>query len=104
MSALLTATITGAVARRSSSAASKSAGVRPVDRIDHEQDDVGLGDRQAGLLLDACLDRIVRVELEAAGVDDDEAPAVPLGVAVQAVAGRPGAVLDDRRARPEDRG
>ena len=69
----------------------------PGHRVDDEQDDVGLGDRQAGLLLDARLDRVVGVELEAAGVDDDEAPAVPLGVAVEAVAGRPRAVLDDRR-------
>ena len=72
------------------------------DRVDHEDDDVGLGDREAGLLLDAGLDRVVRVDLEAAGVDEHEPPAVPLGVAVQAVAGRPRAVLDDRRARPED--
>ena len=71
----------------------------PLDRIDDEDDDVGLGDRQPGLLLDARLDRVVRVDLEAAGVDDDEPPAVPLGVAVEAVTGRPGAVLDDRRAR-----
>ena len=71
----------------------------PVDRVDDEDDDVRLGDRQPGLLLDARLDRIVRVELEPAGVDDHEPPAVPLGVAVQPVAGRPGAVLDDRVAR-----
>ena len=80
-----------------SRAASRSAGVVPVDGVDHEQDDVRLGDGQPRLLLDARLDRVVRVELEAAGVDDDEAPAVPLGVAVEAVARRPGAVLDDRR-------
>ena len=48
------------------------------------------------------LDRIVGVDLEPAGVDDDEPPAVPLGVAVQPVAGRPGAVLDDRRALAEE--
>ena len=71
-------------------------------RVDDEQDDVGLGDGEPGLLLDARLDRVVGVELEAAGVDDDEAPAVPLGVAVQPVAGRPRAVLDDRRALAEE--
>ena len=70
--------------------------------IDHEDDDVGLGDREAGLLLDAQLDRVVGIDLEAAGVDDHEPPAVPLGVAVQPVARRPRAVLDDRRARPDD--
>ena len=72
------------------------------DGIDHEHDDVGLTDGQAGLLLDVRLDRVVRIDLEAAGVDDDESPAVPLGVAVQPVTGRPGTVLDDRRARTED--
>ncbi len=70
--------------------------------IDDEQDDVGLGDREARLLLDPRLDRVARVDLEAAGVDDHEPPAVPLGVAVQPVTRRPGAVLDDRRARPDD--
>ena len=90
------------MARRSSSAASWSAGVRPADGVDHEDDDVGLGDRESGLLLDARLDRVVRVDLQAAGVDDHEAPAVPLGVAVQPVARRAGAVLDDRRARADD--
>ena len=101
LSALLTATMTGAVARRRIFAASWSAGVMPADRVDDEHDDVGLGDGEPGLLLDRGLDRVVGVELEAAGVDDDEAPAVPLGVAVEAVAGRAGAVLDDgRRGRP----
>ena len=38
-------------------------------------------------------------DLEAAGVHDDEPPAVPLGVAVHPVAGRPGPVLDDGGAR-----
>ena len=60
LSALLTATITGAVAVRSSSAASWSAGVMPLDRVDDEQDDVGLADREPGLLLDPRLDRVVR--------------------------------------------
>ena len=75
---------------------------QPGRRVDDEQDDVRLGDGQAGLLLDARLDRIVGVELEPAGVDDDEATAVPLGVAVEAVTGRPGAVLDDRRPLAEE--
>ena len=103
LSALLTATMTGAGARRSSSAASSSAGVMPVVGIDDEDDDVGLGDGQAGLLLDARLDGVVRVDLQPAGVDDDEPPAVPLGVAVQPVAGRPRPILDDRRAAADDR-
>ena len=75
---------------------------QPGRRVDEEQDDVRLGDGEARLLLDARLDRVVRVELEPARVDDDEAPAVPLGVAVEAVAGRPGAVLDDGRPLAEE--
>ncbi len=72
LSALLTATMTGAVARRRSSAASRSGGVMPGHGVDDEHDDVGLGDGQPGLLLDASLDRVVRVDLEPARVDDDE--------------------------------
>ena len=76
---------------------------RHTDRgVDNEEDRVCLGDREAGLLLDLCLDRVVRVDLEPAGVDDDEASAVPLGVAVEAVAGRPRAILDDRGAPADD--
>ena len=65
--------------------------------IDDEHDDVRLGDGQPGLLLDARLDGVVGIQLEAARVDDHEAPAVPLGIAVQAVARRAGPVLDDGR-------
>ena len=94
--------MTGAVARRRIRCRLEVGGRGPGHRVDEEQDDVRLGDREMGLLLDARLDRIVGVELEPAGVDDDEPPAVPLGVAVQAVAGGPGAVLDDRRALAEE--
>ena len=71
-------------------------------RIDDEDDDVRLGDGQPGLLLDACLDRVVRIEFEPARVDDHEPAAIPLRVAVQAVAGRPRAVLDDGGAAADD--
>ncbi len=74
----------------------------PRDGVDDEDDDVRLVDGEASLLLDLGLDRVARLVLEPAGIDDDEPPPVPLGVAVEAVAGRPGAVLDDRRPRPED--
>ena len=77
-------------------------GGHPGRGIHHEDDDVGLGDGQPGLLLDAGLDGVVRVELEPAGVDDHEPPVVPLPVAVEAVTGRPGAVLDDGRAPADD--
>ena len=94
--------MTGAVARRSIRCRLEIGGRGPGHRVDEEQDDVRFGDREMRLLLDARLDRIVGVELESAGVDDDEPPAVPFGVAVQAVAGGPGAVLDDRRALAEE--
>ena len=74
----------------------------PGRRVDDEDDHVGLVDRQAGLLLDALLDRVVGIDLQAARVDDDEAAAVPFGVAVEAVPGGPGAVLDDRPAAAQD--
>ncbi|MEJ7697751.1 MAG: hypothetical protein WKF78_14315 [Candidatus Limnocylindrales bacterium] len=74
----------------------------PRGGIDHEQDDIRLADGQAGLLLHACLDRIVGIRLQAARVHDDEPAAVPLRVTVQAVTGRPGTVLHDRLARAED--
>jgi hypothetical protein len=70
--------------------------------VDEKEDDVGLADRQPGLLLDLELDRVGRVHLQAAGVDDDEAPAVPIGIAVHPVAGRAGTVLDDRLAAAHD--
>ncbi len=70
--------------------------------VDHQHDHVGLVDREPGLLLDPGLDGVVRVDLEAAGVDEHEASSVPLGVAVQPVTGRPRAVLDDGRPRADD--
>ena len=79
------------------SAASSSGGRQPDDGVDDEHDDVRLGDREARLVLDGRLDQVVRVELEAARVDEHEPAPVPLGVAVQAVAGRVGAILDDGR-------
>ena len=74
----------------------------PGRRIDDEHDHVRLGDRETGLLLDPHLDRVVRVQLEAAGVDDDEPAAVPFGVAVQPVARRSRPILDDRRPAADD--
>lgn len=70
--------------------------------IDHEDDDVGVGDRDARLLLDPCLDGIVGILLQATGVDHDEPAPVPVGVAIEPVTGGPGAVLDDGGAPPDD--
>ena len=77
-------------------------GRQPGDRLDDEHDDVGLGDRDARLVLDARLDRVARVDLEAARVDEHEPPPVPVGQAVQPIAGRPGPILDDRRPLADD--
>src|SRR5204863_68310 len=67
-----------------------------------EVNPVGLGDGQPGLLLDGSFDRVAGRGLKPAGVYDHEPAAVPFGLAVQPVTGRPRAVLDDRRARAED--
>ena len=75
---------------------------RTGDRVDDEQDHVGLGDREAGLDLDGSLDRVVRVDLEAAGVHDEEAAAVPVAVAVQPVPRRARPVLHDRGPLADD--
>ena len=70
--------------------------------IHHEDDHVGFTDRQSGLVLDAGLDGVVRVEFEPAGVHDDEAPAVPLRVAVEPVARRAGPILHDGGPATDD--
>jgi len=49
-------------------------GVGPVIESTTENDEVGLGDGESSLLLDLLLDRVAGMDLEAAGVDDDEAP------------------------------
>jgi hypothetical protein len=75
---------------------------QPGVRVDHEQDEVGLLDRDARLVLDPLLDVRARLELEAAGVDEGEAAPIPLRRAVHPVARRPGHVLDDREARADE--
>ena len=72
------------------------------DRVDHQDDQIGLVDCQSRLLLDLLLDGVAGMDLQAAGVDDDEAPAVPLGVAVHAVACGACAILDDGGAVADD--
>ena len=42
------------------------------------------------------------MDLEPAGVHDDEAAAVPVSIAVDAVAGRAGTILHDRGAVADD--
>ena len=103
LSALLAATSTGAFAVRRRSAASRSAGVRPAGGVHHEHDHVGLADREARLFLHLDLDDAGdRRRVEPAGVDDDEPPAVPFGVAVEPVARGMCAILHDGRALADD--
>src|SRR5262249_23118258 len=74
----------------------------PGDRLNHEDDQVRLGDGDTRLVLDARLDRVARIDLQPAGVDDHEPPPVPFGLAVEAVAGCSRAILHDRRAAADD--
>ena len=70
-------------------------------RVDHEQHRVGQGDRDLGLGADR-LGQAAGVGVPAAGVDDGEGAAVPVGVVGDPVAGHAGDVLDDRLAAADD--
>ena len=72
------------------------------DRVDHEEDQVGLVDGQPGLLLDLFFDRVAGVDFQTTGIDHDETSAVPVGIAVDSVAGGSSAILDDGRAAAND--
>ena len=74
----------------------------PGMRVDDEEDQIGLLDRHARLVLHALLDARPRLELEASRVDDGEGAAVPLRGAVDTVAGRAGDVGDDRGASADE--
>ena len=67
--------------------------------VDHEQRDLGVGDRLARLVLDADRERVVVLEVDAAGVDQRQPAAVPLGRELLAVARDPRPLVDDRLAR-----
>ena len=66
--------------------------------VDHEQRDLRVGQRGARLVLDRDRQRIVVVEVHAAGVDQREAAPVPVGRELLAVARDPGALVHDRLA------
>src|ERR1035437_8195584 len=57
---------------------------------------------QASLVLDLLFDWIAWMDLQTAGVDHDEAAAVPVRIAVDSVAGGARAILDDGRAMADD--
>ena len=63
--------------------------------VDKEEDDVGLVDGEGYLAADFDLEFVVATHDVAAGVDDGEVLAVPVGVAVLAVAGDAGGGVDD---------
>ena len=63
--------------------------------VDEEEDDVGLVDSEGYLATDFDFEFVVAAHDVAAGVDDGEVLAVPVGVAVLAVAGDAGGGVDD---------
>ena len=68
--------------------------------IDHENDNVGLGDGLARLFGHLVKDvAIGRVRLEASGVDDDEFAPADMAIAVVPVAGEAGKIRHDGIAR-----
>ena len=66
--------------------------------IDHEQDQVGIADREFGLRAHAGGDRALGGFLESGGIDDQDLMTPDLGVAFLAVAGEARQVGDERGA------
>ena len=85
-SILFAARTIGTSPRRRMSAISWSPGRTPGARVDDEQRDLGVGERRARLVLDRDGERVLVVEVDAAGVDQRERAPVPLGVELLAVA------------------
>ena len=67
--------------------------------VDHEQRDLGVGQRGARLVLDRDGQRILVVEVHAAGVDQREGAPVPVGRELLAIARDAGTLVHDRLAR-----
>ena len=101
LSALLATTSTSCSPRRSQSAIASSSSVIPTDAVDDEQHEVGAAHRGLDLAADLGLE-VAAARHPAAGVDDAERHAEPLGLQLLAVAGDPRAVLDDRRLLADD--
>ena len=81
------------------SAISSSPGRQPGARVDDEHGHLRVGERRARLVLDRDRERIVVVEVDAAGVDQRERAPVPLGLELLAVARDARALVHDRLAR-----
>src|SRR5215211_2446300 len=75
------------------------AGAHARARVYDEQRDLRIGERLARLVLDRDAERVLLAEVDAAGVDQREAAAVPVGRELLAVARDAGALVDDRLAR-----
>ena len=70
--------------------------IRARRRIDHEEDEVRVGDRHLRLVLDGDIDHTALRGLHAAGVDDPKAHSIPIRDRDQAVAGCSGSILHHR--------
>ena len=70
--------------------------------VDHHDDGGGFVERDARLTVDFGRDQVFLFGQNAAGVDDAQMAAAPLGVAVEAVAGDAGFVADNGAARAHD--
>ena len=70
----------------------------PGDGVDHDEHDVGLADGLLALAAHLVVERRRRFGHPAAGVDEREGHALPLGVDLLAVAGDAGLLLHDRDA------
>jgi DNA-binding protein HU-beta len=70
--------------------------------VHHQEDEVGFGDRELCLIRSGAEERIVRLQKQAAGVDQLEGRPLPRCLGVVAVAGGPRARIDDRLAAAAD--
>ena len=71
---------------------------QPGAGVEHERDDVGVGDRLPGLCLDRPRERVLGGQVDATGVDELEPDPVPLAIQSLAVPGHAGLLVDDRVA------
>ncbi len=86
---------------RAKSAKARSFGVRPMRGVDHEHQGVGELDRGFGLLLHPRRQRALGALVEAGGVDDGEFEIARACLALAAVAGDAGLVIDQRELLPD---
>jgi hypothetical protein len=77
-------------------------GGRALARVDHEQDQIGLFDRDLGLVADVRGQAGVEAGVEATRVDEQKVAALPRADAVQAITRDARLVLDDRLAAADE--